>query len=91
MADTIYKLQRRVEGYSTEAVVYQEGEDRINIEIPGVSDATTILEELGKPGSLYFISETDADGNANYDRYYYTCPCATLPPDLLALEHSRTK
>ena len=72
MADTIYKLQRRVEGYSTEAVVYQEGEDRINIEIPGVSDATTILEELGKPGSLYFISETDADGNANYDRYYYT-------------------
>ena len=66
MADTIYKLQKRVEGYSTEAVVYQEGDDRINIEIPGVSDATAILEELGKPGSLYFIAEHDPEGNLNY-------------------------
>lgn len=66
MADTIYKLQKRVENYSTESVVYQEGDDRINIEIPGVSDANAILEELGKPGSLYFISETDSDGNYNY-------------------------
>jgi len=54
MADTIYKLQKRVEGYSTEAEVYQEGSDRINIEIPGVSDANSILTELGKPGSLEF-------------------------------------
>lgn len=60
MADTIYKLQKRVEGYSTEAQVYQEGSDRINIEIPGVSDANAVLEELGKPGSLFF---TDKDGN----------------------------
>ncbi len=66
MADTIYKLQKRVEGYSTEAVVYQEGSDRINIEIPGVSDANAILEELGKPGSLYFIAEHDPEGNLNY-------------------------
>ena len=66
MADTISKLQQRVENYSTEAVVYQEGTDRINIEIPGVTDANKILEELGRPGSLYFISETDSDGNANY-------------------------
>lgn len=66
MKDTIYKLQQRVEGYSTEAVVYQEGEDRINIEIPGVSDANAILEELGKPGSLYFIAQTGSDGTSNY-------------------------
>lgn len=66
MADTIYKLQKRVESYSTEAVVYQEGSDRINIEIPGVSDANAILEELGKPGSLYFISQYSPDGNLNY-------------------------
>lgn len=66
MADTIYKLQKRVETYSTESVVYQEGTDRINIEIPGVSDANAILEELGKPGSLFFISETDPEGNFNY-------------------------
>lgn len=57
MADTIYKLQKRVEQYSSEAAVYQEGNDRINIEIPGVSDANTILEELGKPGSLEFRNE----------------------------------
>ncbi len=60
MADTIYKLQKRVEGYSTEAQVYQEGTDRINIEIPGVSDANAILEELGRPGSLEF---QDVSGN----------------------------
>ena len=60
MKDTIYKLQKRVEQYSTEATVYQEGSDRINIEIPGVSDANAILEELGKPGSLEF---QDAEGN----------------------------
>lgn len=66
MADTIYKLQKRVEGYSTEAVVYQEGTDRINIEIPGVSDANAILEDLGKPGSLYFIAEYGSEGNLNY-------------------------
>lgn len=54
MADTIYKLQRRVEQYSTEATVYQEGDNRINIEIPGVSDANKVLDELGKPGSLVF-------------------------------------
>ncbi len=53
LSDTIYKLQKRV-GYSTEAVVYQEGGDRITVEIPGVTDANAILEELGKPGSLEF-------------------------------------
>lgn len=66
MADTIYKLQQRVESYSTEAQVYQEGNDRINIEIPGVSDANSILADLGRPGALYFIAQTDADGNPNY-------------------------
>jgi SecD/SecF fusion protein len=66
MSDTIYKLQKRVESYSTEAQVYQEGDDRINIEIPGVSDANSILEDLGRPGALYFIAQTDADGNYNY-------------------------
>ena len=66
MSDTIYKLQKRVEQYSTEATVYQEGDDRISIEIPGVTDANEILSELGQPGSLYFIKEKDSDGNPNY-------------------------
>jgi len=57
MSDTIYKLQKRVEGYSTESTVYQVGDDRITVEIPGVSDANKILEELGNPGSLEFMTE----------------------------------
>ncbi len=60
MADTIYKLQQRVQNYSTEAEVYREGGNRINIDIPGVSDANAILDELGKPGSLIFV---DPQGN----------------------------
>ena len=39
------------------AEVYQEGGNRINVDIPGVTDANKILEELGKPGSLQFYDE----------------------------------
>ncbi len=67
MNDTVFKLQQKVDTYSTEAQVYPEGDTRINIEIPGVSNANEILEELGKPGSLVFIAETDAQGNYNYE------------------------
>ena len=67
MDDTVYKLQQRVEGYSTEAQVYKEGSDRVSIEIPGLSDANAVLEELGKPGSLYFINHIDSEGKENYD------------------------
>ncbi len=74
MSDTIAKLQKRVENYSTEAIVYQEGTDRINIEIPGENDATRILQELGRPGALYFISETDSAGNVNYASQYVQNP-----------------
>ncbi len=66
MSDTVYKLQKRVEQYSTEAQAYQEGNNRINVEIPGVTDANAILEELGKPGSLCFVEQADADGNENF-------------------------
>lgn len=67
--DTKYKLQRRVDQYSTEAQVYTEGTDRLNIEIPGISgvaETNQILEDLGRPGSLYFIRQTDDAGNQNY-------------------------
>lgn len=60
MSDTIYKMQKRVETLeSTEAAVYQEGNDRVTIDIPGVSNSKEILEELGKAGALYFILYTD--------------------------------
>ena len=55
MGDSVYKLQLKAQDYSTEAEVYQEGGNKINIDIPGVSDANNILEELGKPGTLYFV------------------------------------
>ena len=55
MGDSVYKLQLKAQDYSTEAEVYQEGSDKINIDIPGVNNANEILEELGKPGTLYFV------------------------------------
>ena len=58
MADTIHKLLLRVQVYSTEAEVYKEGVNRINVDIPGVSDANAVLEALGKPGSLVFLDES---------------------------------
>lgn len=60
MSDTIYKMQKRVETLeSTEAAVYQEGNDRVTIDIPGVSNSKEILQELGKAGALYFILYSD--------------------------------
>lgn len=80
MKDTIYKLQKRVDSYSTEASVYQVGDDRITVEIPGVQDANEILEDLGNPGSLEFQMPDgtvfmtgdmveDAQGATTTDRY----------------------
>lgn len=66
MADTIYKLQLRVAEYSSDATVYQEGANRITVEIPGVYDTQTVIEDLGRPGTLYFIREHDSEGNDNY-------------------------
>ena len=46
--------------------ITDRGGNIYQIEIPGVSDANAILEELGQPGNLYFIAQTDANGNENY-------------------------
>lgn len=58
MDDTVLKLQTRASQYSTEAVVYQEGTNRITIDIPGKSDAEEVLKELGTPGTLLFCTDT---------------------------------
>ena len=63
VSDTIYKLQQRVTNYSTEAEVYKEGGNRITVEIPDVTDANAILEELGQPGTLMFL---DSDGYTKF-------------------------
>lgn len=68
LADTKRKLEERVYNYSNEAQVYLEGNDRINVEIPGVTDANAILEELGNPGTLYFLAQKGSDGNNNYSQ-----------------------
>ena len=67
MSDTINKMQRRVQDLSTEAAVYKEGDNRITIDIPGVSNSAEILDKLGRAGSLQFILYSnlkDKDGNA---------------------------
>ncbi|MBO6207446.1 MAG: protein translocase subunit SecD [Lachnospiraceae bacterium] len=68
--DTVFKLRKRIDQYSTEANVYPEGSDRISIEIPGVTDANAILKDLGSPGALYFIRALDPDGNLNYQQKF---------------------
>ena len=68
LADTKRKLEERFYNYSNEAQVYLEGNDRINVEIPGVTDANAILEELGNPGTLYFLAQKGSDGNNNYSQ-----------------------
>lgn len=69
MEDTIYKLEKRIEGKSTESQVYQAGNNRITVEIPGVTDANSILEELGTPGSLEFIDSTNYSAWSNGEDY----------------------
>ncbi len=72
MSDTIYKLQQRVEAWSTEAEVYQQGSNSINVDIPGVYNAEEILEDLGNPGTIYFCEEQNDEttGEEIMDGYY---------------------
>ena len=58
MSDTKSKLEQRVLDYSTEAQVYFEGTDRITVDIPGATDANEVLQELGKPGTLVFCTDS---------------------------------
>ncbi len=81
MDDTIMKLQERVEEFSTEAQVYQEGTNRITVEIPGQNDPAVVLAELGNPGTLIFCTDaakpqesTALTGNDITDAYAATNP-----------------
>ena len=62
--DTINKLEKRVQVFSTEAQVQKEGDDKISVSIPGEYDADKVLEELGKPGSLYFCTKEESTPSA---------------------------
>ncbi len=72
LSDTIYKLQQRVAEYSTDATVYQEGSDQITVEIPGVYDTETIIEELGRPGSVEFITYDTNDDDETEETVWIT-------------------
>lgn len=65
MDDTIYRMQQRALVESKESAVYQEGENRINVDIPSVTDATAVLERLGNAGTIYFIYGKSPDGKQN--------------------------
>lgn len=71
LKDTVYKLELRVANFSTESQVYTEGDDKITVDIPGAYDAQAVLDELGKPGSLMFVTAADSDfeGDETYPLY----------------------
>ena len=80
--DTIMKLRKRIDKFSTESNIFKEGENRICIEIPGVTDAKSVLEELGSPGALYFVKETSPDGSPNYGPVYTASGNAVYKEDM---------
>ena len=65
MSDTIYKMQKRAESFSTEAEVYKEGTNRITVAIPGATDPKAVMRRLTGSGSIYFIYGKGPDGKAN--------------------------
>ncbi len=70
MSDTVYKMQKRAESFSTEAQVYPEGSDRITVSIPNVTDADYVLKTLGDAGNIYFIYGMSSKGIQNVERYF---------------------
>ncbi len=55
LEDTKYKIEKRVEAYTNEYSVYEDGDKKITAEIPGVTNADEILEALNIEGKLEFL------------------------------------
>ena len=72
MSDTVMKMQKRAETYSTESAVYQEGTNRVTIDIPGEQDADAILEAMGKAGSLEFVEYDKMNDDGTYEKALLT-------------------
>ncbi len=68
-------MQQRAEVYSTESSVVQVGDDRIEIDIPGVENADDVLKSLGKEGSLDFVAEDDMSFDKNNNPKYTKTVC----------------
>ena len=64
MATVVSVMRKRLDSANyTEAVVSTQGEKRVRIEIPAVSNPDDAIALLGKTAQLQFV---DADGNAKY-------------------------
>lgn len=88
--DTIKRLQQRADVYSTDSNVYKAGSDRISIEIPGVSDAGKILEELGKPGALEFMDQDNYQKFAAGEEYEPVLTGSDVKNAAAAIDNSGT-
>ena len=66
LQDTLNKLKLRAEEFSAESDVYMEGDNRITVEIPGQSDAEEVLQKLGSPGSLSFVTDLNTDNEKTW-------------------------
>ncbi len=76
LADTVTMMQKRAEVHSTDSSVVTDEKGRIEIDIPGVSDAEEVLADLGKEGSLDFVAQDDLtyddDGKPVYSKVILT-------------------
>lgn len=66
--DTYRKMERRAYELSDEASIYKEGNNRITVEIPGSDDAQAVLDKLGKPGTLQFVTDF---GNKEKEKVWF--------------------
>ena len=66
--DTYRKMERRAYELSDEASIYKEGNNRITVEIPGSDNAQAVLDKLGKPGTLQFVTDF---GNKEKEKVWF--------------------
>lgn len=90
MDDTVDRLQQRADVYSTDSNVYKEGSNRINVEIPGADDANAILEDMGKPGALEFVDETNYQLFASGEEYEVVLTGADVKSASAGIDNSGT-
>lgn len=72
--DTKQQLRDRVSTFSKDVDVYQEGDDKLTVDIPGVYDAQSVAEELSKPGSIRFVTMADAGATSDETYEIYANP-----------------
>ena len=69
LEDTKAKLEKRIESYTTEYNVYEDGVGKITCEIPGVTNAEEILDQLGLEGTLEFLDPENYELWASGEEY----------------------